>query len=53
MPLTRKGETILTSMKHEYGAKRGTGVFYASINKGRVKGAEKTVPLRPRKAMKP
>jgi hypothetical protein len=41
MPLTKKGRTILTSMRKEYGTKKGTSVFYASINKGRVTGAEK------------
>jgi hypothetical protein len=28
-------------MESEYGKKKGKGVFYASINKGNVKGAEK------------
>jgi hypothetical protein len=41
MPLTKKGETILGKMMQEYGAKKGKSVFYASINKGTVKGAEK------------
>lgn len=41
MPLTSKGETILSSMVKQYGAKKGKSVFYASINKGTVKGAEK------------
>lgn len=40
MPLTAKGSTILGAMKNKYGAKKGTSVFYASINKGSVKGAE-------------
>lgn len=40
MPLTKKGKKILSNMKKEYGAKKGTSVFYASINKGKVKGAE-------------
>jgi hypothetical protein len=40
MPLTKKGKKILSEMKKEYGAKKGESVFYASINKGRVKGAE-------------
>lgn len=40
MPLTAKGKTILTAMEKQYGKKRGTSVFYASINKGTVKGAE-------------
>lgn len=28
-------------MQSEYGAKKGESVFYASINKGKVKGAER------------
>lgn len=46
MPLTAKGKTVLTAMKSEYGEKEGKSVFYASINKGKVKGAEKTAPQR-------
>ena len=41
MPLTKKGSKILSAMKGQYGAKKGTSVFYASINKGKVTGAEK------------
>lgn len=41
MPLTNKGSKILSAMRKEYGKKKGTSVFYASINKGKVKGAEK------------
>lgn len=40
MPLTKKGNKILTNMKKEYGSKKGESVFYASINKGKVTGAE-------------
>lgn len=40
MPLTGKGKKVLRSMEREYGAKKGKSVFYASINSGRVKGAE-------------
>jgi hypothetical protein len=29
-------------MHEQYGAKKGESVFYASINKGNIKGAEKT-----------
>ena len=39
MPLTEKGERILASMKKEYGAQKGEEVFYAAINKGKIKGA--------------
>ena len=38
MPLTAKGQKILKNMKKEYGGKKGTSVFYASANKGRIKG---------------
>lgn len=42
MPLTKKGSTILNKMIEHYGSmKKGKAVFYASINKGTVKGAEK------------
>lgn len=50
MPLTAKGKTILTAMQGEYGPKQGKSVFYASINAGKVRGAEKTGS---RKALKP
>ena len=43
MPLTSKGQKILSSMKNTYGSeKKAKSVFYASINKGNIKGAEKT-----------
>jgi hypothetical protein len=41
MPLTKKGTKIKAAMAKEYGAKKGEQVFYASINKGKIKGAEK------------
>jgi hypothetical protein len=41
MPLTKKGSKILTAMTEEYGAKKGKAVLYATINKGKIKGAEK------------
>ncbi len=40
MPLTKEGKKILGSMKKQYGGKKGKQVFYASINKGTIKGAE-------------
>jgi len=40
MPLTSKGKKILSSMKKQYGAKKGERIFYSSINKGKIKGAE-------------
>lgn len=41
MPLTPKGKKIMKSMKKEYGAKKGERVFYASRNKGKIKGVER------------
>jgi hypothetical protein len=41
MPLTEKGEKIRAAMHAQYGAKKGESVFYASINKGKITGAEK------------
>ena len=42
MPLTVKGKKIMKSMKKQYGKKKGETVFYASRNKGVIKGVEKT-----------
>lgn len=41
-PLTSKGKKILASMRKTYGAKKAKQVFYASINEGKIKGAEGT-----------
>ena len=41
MPLTPKGKKIMKSMKKQYGAKKGETVFYASKNKGAIKGVDK------------
>ena len=41
MPLTDKGKKIMKSMKKQYGKKKGETVFYASRNKGVIKGVEK------------
>ncbi len=40
MPLTHKGKEIMGAMEKEYGAKKGEQVFYASKNKGTIKGVE-------------
>jgi hypothetical protein len=40
MPLTDKGQKILASMQRQYGDKKGKSVFYASINAGKITGAE-------------
>lgn len=41
MPLTPKGKKIKAAMTKEYGAKKGKEVFYASRNKGTIKGVDK------------
>lgn len=41
MPLTDKGYQILRAMKDEYGSNKGERVFYASANKGTIKGVHK------------
>jgi hypothetical protein len=40
MPLTAKGSKIMSAMKRQYGAKKGESVFYASRNKGTIKGVD-------------
>jgi hypothetical protein len=40
MPLTKKGKKIKKAMMEEYGKKRGEQVFYASRNKGTIKGVD-------------
>lgn len=40
-PLTKKGAKIKRAMKKTYGAKKGTQVFHASRNKGRIKGVDR------------
>lgn len=41
MPLTKKGKKMMSAMKKEYGAKKGTSVFYATIRKRKMKGMKK------------
>ncbi len=41
MPLTKKGVKIKKSMEKEYGEEKGKKVFYASENKGTIKGVAK------------
>lgn len=41
MPLNTKGKKIKAAMKKEYGKKKGEKVFYASENKGVIKGVKK------------
>ena len=42
MPLLKKGSKIKKAMIKQYGKKKGERVFYASANKGTIKGVEKT-----------
>ena len=42
MPLSKKGSKIKKAMIQQYGKKKGKRVFYASANKGTIKGVEKT-----------
>lgn len=39
-PMTLKGKKIMSGMKKQYGKKKGKQVFYASVNKGTIKGVE-------------
>lgn len=41
MPLTPKGEKIKRAMEKQYGKDRGKRAFYASENKGTIKGVTK------------
>jgi len=41
MPETKKGRKVKREMKKQYGAEKGTRVFYASAAKGRIKGVHK------------
>jgi len=41
MPLTKKGAKIKRAMTKQYGTKKGKQVFYASANKGTIKGVHK------------
>lgn len=41
MPLTKKGRKILRAMKERYGPEKGERVFYASVNKGTIKGVHR------------
>lgn len=41
MPLNKKGKKILAAMQKEYGKEKGKAVFYASENKGTIKGVKK------------
>lgn len=40
MPLSPKGQKIMSSMKEQYGSEKGESVFYASKNAGKIKGVD-------------
>lgn len=40
MPLTKKGQKIMSNMKSQYGSKKGESVFYASRNAGKIQGVD-------------
>ena len=41
MPLTPKGRKIMASMKRQHGPAKGKQVFFASRNKGTIKGVDR------------
>lgn len=41
MPLTKKGEKILTQMKKQYGVKKGKEVFYKMERSGKLKSVKR------------
>lgn len=41
VPLTKKGEKIKKKFEEEYGKEKGKEAFYASENKGTIKGIKK------------
>jgi len=41
MPLTAKGKKVKKAMEKQYGKNKGERVFYASENKGTIKGVAK------------
>ena len=41
MPITEKGKKMKAAMKEHYGEEKGEHVFYATENKGKVKGMVK------------
>lgn len=43
MPLTAKGQKIMSAMKEKYGSEEGERVFYASRNKGTITGVDHAV----------
>jgi hypothetical protein len=46
MPLTTKGKKIKSAMTKKYGEKKGEDIFYASAQKGTIKGVAKGQKLK-------
>ena len=42
MPLNKKGKKIKKAMEKQYGKTKGSSVFYASENKGKIKSVTKS-----------
>jgi hypothetical protein len=42
MPLTTKGEEIMSAMRSRYGSEKGEQVFYASKNAGKIPGVDRS-----------
>ena len=40
-PETKKGSKIKRAMRKQYGKEKGTRVYYASANKGTIKGVHR------------
>jgi hypothetical protein len=40
MPLNAKGKKVLKELKEQYGAKKGTAVFYAMEKSGKLKNVK-------------
>jgi len=45
VPLTNKGEEIMSAMKEQYGSEKGEQVFYASKNKGSISGVDEIAAM--------
>jgi hypothetical protein len=41
VPLTPKGKKMMSSMKKQYGMKKGKSIFYATVRKKKLKGMER------------
>ena len=41
MPLSKKGRKVKRAMQRQYGTRKGAKVFFASINKGTLRGAKR------------